>query len=144
METKLLSTDRPIAISYIFQTDLLTYTKVDKSKCTLTFNGDWNLINTTIGTFKIREYPQTDNAGRKFITELSATVPGHDDDTPEEISNINGRKVLLKVEYKSGKVKIIGTDTAAPRPDIEINSSTTTQRTFTATFENTEPNRWLQ
>lgn len=145
MEAKLNSTDRPVAIYYIFQSNLTSFSKSGNSFCSLIFTGEWNPINTTIGTLNINEPPPTrDNAGMIHTTEISGLVPGHDDDTPEDIAGISGKKVIIKIDYKSGKTKIIGNNIFAPRIFIGVESNTNTERKISSVFKNTEPNYWLE
>lgn len=144
METKLLSTDRPIAIYYAFITNVVSYGKIGKSKCQVVLDGNWNEINTTIGTIKFKELPGTSKAGTLFTSTLNATIPGEDENSPENTANLSGRKALIKIEYKSGRQRIIGSYNSGPRLLVGTDSDISTKRNLSASFENTEPSRWLE
>ncbi len=143
MDTKLLSTDRPIALYYAFVTNVQSYTENGESKCQVTLTGDWNQINTTIGTIKLQEFNSESDAGTFYTSNLSATVPGEDENSPENTRKLSGRKVLLRVDYRSGLKKIIGAAGTGPKVFISTETNTTTKRNLTAEFKYTEPNRWL-
>lgn len=143
MDTKLLSTDRPIALYYAFVSAVQSYQKDGESNCQVTLTGEWNEINTTIGSIKLQETPSDSAAGTFFRSNLSAIIPGEDENSPGNTLKLSGRKVLLRVDYRSGKKKIIGAAGTGPKVFISTETNTSTKRNLTAKFENPEPNRWL-
>ena len=143
MDQKLNSTDRPIALYYTWLTNVNSFSIIDGSHCSLTINGEWNYIHTSIGSLDLQEKPVTNSPGTKFTSQLSAVCPGHEDTTPEDISSISGRKAIFKVVYRSGKEKIIGNKTSGPRPVLRILSNDVTQRIIEFSWESITPNRWL-
>jgi|GEM_PF-6358187 len=143
METQLLSTDRPIAIYYAFSSEINSYSQTGNSECSVTLSSEWKKIHTSIGKINIIERQVQTDAGVKYVTELSAQCPGHDENTPGDISEVEGRKVLLRCDYRNGMKKIIGSKVSGPKLFMNINSSNITNRTLQLTFENTGPNLWL-
>jgi hypothetical protein len=143
MDTKLNSTDRPIALYYIFFSDVLSFTNEGNSNCKVSVNGDWNLIRTSIGSISFKETTDSGDSGTIFKSNLSATVPGIDDDSPETTQALSGRPALIRVDYRSGRQKIIGSSSAKARMYIDAESSTLTKRTVRCSFTNSVPNRWL-
>ena len=145
MEQKLLSTDRPISVSYVFISEILYYVKKSDSECQvyLVQNSNWKLINTTIGSINLSEKPVETEAGLKFVTELSAIIPGHSVTTPGEVLAVTGRKVALKFVYRNGLTKIVGTNLSGPKLNISISAGVTTQRTLSAAWEASNPNLFI-
>lgn len=141
MNTKLLSTDRPIALYYILVTEVSAYSEVGASQCSV--SGNWNLIHTTIGSIEFEEVPLNSNAGTYYENSLVATVPGHDINSPEKTDKLNGRKVLLRIDYKSGLKKIIGNKEFSPTLLISENSGVNTFRKLKSEFNSIYINRWL-
>jgi len=147
MEIKLLSTDRPISIDYVFQTDVESIGTIDANNRSVIFKAgkDWNAIATTIGTIDFQEPPpETTAAGTIFSSKLSAVCPGHEESTPDDIGSISGRKALIRITYKSGKKKLIGTMNGAPRLYVDTSSNITTSRKIQSNWKSTNPNYWLQ
>lgn len=134
MHTKLLSTDRPIALYYAFLTEVTSFSEIGKSKCSVSIPSGWNLIHTTIGTIEFEETPNKSSAGVLYTNTITATVPGHNSDTPEKSDSINGRKVLIRADYRNGLKKIIGNTEFAPELFISINSGVNTARKLTSEF----------
>ena len=143
MDEKLNSTDRPIAIYYTFITNVTSYTKVGDSQCSVVISGDWNYIHTSIGTINFKERPVDGDAGLKFVSQLSATCPGQNNDTPNDISSISGRKSIFKIVYRSGKQKIVGNKEKGPKPILSSASDDKTDRLLEFDWESRKVNRWL-
>jgi len=145
METKLLSTDRPISISYALPEDIASLVPGAANYRTVTFKTGkkWNLINTTIGTIDLQEVPGEEIGETIFTNNLSATCPGHEVNTPGDIAEISGRKLLIRIEYKSGLKKLIGNLEVAPRLYIKTASNTTTSRKVESVWKSPDPNYWL-
>jgi hypothetical protein len=143
METKLKSTDRPIQLSYVFLSDVVSFQKIGDSYCEVNISSQWKTINTSIGSIEIQETTKKTNAGTAYSTKLNATIPGHDESSPSDTFSFSGRKALLLINYRSGLKKIIGGAGTAPTVYIETISNTSTKRTLIATLENTEPNRLI-
>jgi len=146
METKLLSTDRPISIDYVFQTDVESISNIDANTRAIIFKAGkaWNAIATTIGTIDFQDSPEATAAGTIYNNKLSAVCPGHEESTPEDIASISGRKALIRITYKSGKKKLIGTMEGAPRMFIDTLSNNTTSRKLRSDWKSNTPNYWLQ
>lgn len=146
MENKLLSTDRPISIDYVFQTDVDSIDTINENTQAVNFKAgsDWNAIATTIGTIDFQDNPEATAAGTIYKNKLSAVCPGHEESTPGDIANISGRKALIRITYKSGLKKLIGTMEGAPRMFIDTSSNNTTSRKLKFEWKSTKPNRWLQ
>ena len=142
MNEKLLSTDRPIELYYALLSDIISYLNVGKSQCTVVLSGEWNLINTTIGTINLKETPQGTAAGEKFTTELAAICPGHNESIVESIDSILGKKVILKAVFCSGEVKIIGNSQTGPKLYIATNSNRITERRLQSSWEHLSQNRY--
>lgn len=144
MDTKLLSTDRPIALYYAFLSEVASMTLVGDSKCNVVLAGtDWRPIATTIGTIDLQEESSETRAGTLYTNNLTATCPGHDETTPGDIVSISGRKLILRLDYRNGLKKIIGSKTTGPKLEIKTSSNTTTSRKIQSNFKTTAPNRWL-
>ncbi|MFV0376894.1 MAG: hypothetical protein ACK5JD_06270 [Mangrovibacterium sp.] len=144
MDTKLLSTDRPVAVYYAFLHEIDSITRIDNSHCSVVLSGTgWKIIRTTIGTIDLQEKPSATGAGTLYVTNLSATCPGHDDNTPSDIKNLAGRPLLLRIDYRSGLQKVIGTKTTGPKLLIDTLSSTTTSRKIQSSYKTNQPNWWL-
>lgn len=145
MNTKLLSTDRPISIDYVFQSDVESIVQSGVNTKTVTFKAgkDWNAINTTIGTIDLQENPEKSATGTIYNNNLMATCPGHEESTPGDIAAISGRKTLIRISYKSGLKKLIGNLDNAPRMFIETSSNTTTSRKLQSNWKSADPNYWL-
>lgn len=145
MDTKLLSTDRPIAIYYCFLSDVESITYLDKNTREVTFKSgkDWNLINTTIGTIDFQSVPEHTRAGTIHNNTLNASCPGHEENTPDDIDSISGRKVLIRLDYKSGFKKLVGNLKAAPELFIKTLSNTTTSRKIQTDWKSSNTNYWL-
>lgn len=146
METKLLSTDRPISIDYVFQTDVASISTIDTNTRAVNLKAgkNWNAIAITIGTIDFQESQDETAAGTIFNNKLSATCPGHEEGTPGDIANISGRKLLIRITYKSGLKKLIGTVDGAPRMFIDTSSNITTSRKIQSNWKSANPNYWLQ
>lgn len=146
MESKLLSTDRPIAIYYSFQSDVESITDQGQNIKVVTFKSGkgWNLINTTIGTIDFNSTSEQTGAGTIHINNLNASCPGHEENTPGDIAAISGRKVLIRIDYKSGLKKLIGNLEAAPKLFIKTLSNTTTSRKIQSDWKSKNTNYWLQ
>lgn len=142
MDTKLLSTDRPIAIYYVFKSEVSSITKNGNSRCSISLNDgkEWKLIRTTIGTISFNEKSDRQRAGILYTSTIEATCPGHDETTPEDMVNINGVPVLLRMDYRDGLSKIVGNTNNMPRLFIQQQSNTVTKRSLSCTFKATEPN----
>lgn len=145
METKLLATDRPVSLKYALLTDIESVTIVNTTTRSVVFkNGKgWNSINTTIGSIDLQEVSEEKGAGSIFKTTLAASSPGHEENTPDHVANVSGRKALLCVEYLQGKVKLIGNLTSAPKITIRISSGISTVRKIESDWQSQEPNYWL-
>lgn len=145
METKLLSTDRPIAIYYSFPENIESITDQDKNTKAVSFKEgkDWNLINTTIGTIDFQSIPEKTRAGTIHNNNLNASCPGHEENTPDDIAAFSGRKVVFRIDYKSGFKKLIGNLDKAPDPIIETLSNTTTSRKLKFNWKSSTVNYWL-
>lgn len=144
MDTRLLSTDRPIAIYYTYLDNVNSITRVGTSQCSVSITGTWNLINTKIGSIEFTEESKEDAGGLYYNNALSATIPGHDINTPEQFKNINGRRVIIRLDYRNGLKKILGNEETNPRIFIVSNSNTTTSRELKAEFKSLQPCRFLQ
>jgi hypothetical protein len=143
MDSKLKSTDRPVKISYVYISDVTSYTEIGGYQCSVQLTGEWKEINTTIGSIKVEEKTATNNGGEYFETTIQAILPGHELTTPGNMQEVAGRKVLIKVDYKSGLIKIIGNKTYSPKFFISKNSSTTTYREIELRFKSTKTNKFL-
>lgn len=142
MDKKLTSNDRPVSIDYVFPSDLNWYQANSESVCSLSLKTDWKRINTTIGSIDLKERPEKTDAGTMFITELTARHPGHKTESPADIAQLSGRRVILKITYRSGKEKIIGNAVSGPRIFISSLSSTSTILSVEAVWKSTGPNLW--
>ncbi|MBV5313801.1 MAG: hypothetical protein JZU47_10930 [Prolixibacteraceae bacterium] len=145
MENKLLGTDRPVAIYYALQSDIASIYQSSANTVSLEFKPgkDFKLINTTIGTIDLQEDSQKTDAQIIYSNDLKAVSPGHEENTPDHISSLSGRKLILRIDYRSGMRKIIGTLDEAPRLLIKIISATSTTRKIESSFNSPEPNYWL-
>ena len=143
MDAKLLSTDRPVAIYYTFLSEVSSFAKVDSSHCSLALSGSWKLINTTIGTIDLDEESSETRAGVLYSSKLKASCPGQDQDTPGDIASVSGRKVLIRIDYRSGLKKIIGNKTTGPKLFFKISSQISTSRTLQSEYKSVTPNLWL-
>jgi len=145
MEAKLLSTDRPIAIYYSFQSDVESIAPSGTNAMAVTFKAgkDWKAIHTTIGTIDLQENTEQSAAGTIFNNNLTAQCPGHDEGTPGDVAAISGRKALIRIDYKSGKKKLIGNLNAAPRLFLKVTSNTTTSRKLESAWKSAQANCWL-
>jgi len=143
METKLLSTDRPIALYYAFISDVVSFTQQGSSHCSVQLADDWKLIHTTIGSINLNETPSETRAGTLYENKLTAVAPGHDESSPAHIAAISGRRLILRLDYRNGMKKIIGDATTGPKLYIETISYSTTSRRLQSNYKSKSPNRWL-
>jgi hypothetical protein len=143
MNTKLLSTDRPIALYYVFLSDVSSITVIGGSHCYISMTGEWKGINITIGSIEYNEEPKQNAGGTYYEYNLTASVPGHDATTPEKNLALNGRKVLIRADYRNGLKRIIGDMEYAPKLFITIDSKTTTFRKLKSEFKSKYPSKWL-
>lgn len=144
MTTRLLSTDRPVAIYYAFITEIDSITKVDDSHITVALTGSgWKQIQTTIGTIDLQEETAETDAGTLYTNVLNAILPGHEVTTPEDIGAIAGRQVILRLDYRNGMQKIIGSKISGPKIFIKTSSNTTTSRKIQCNYKTNTPNHWL-
>jgi len=143
METKIAATDRPVSIHYINQSEVTGYQNLGNGQCNVWLNSDWKLINTTIGTIELQETPEETNAGMVYKTQLTAKHPGHETETPQQIADLSGRRVMLKVTYKSGKEKIIGGGSNGPKLNIRTLSNTSTVLIVDCNWSSAAPNLFL-
>lgn len=146
MEQKLLSTDRLITMHYVFLTEISLYVWKNDSECqvNLITGAQWKLIHTTIGTINFSEKPVETSAGTKYVSELSAIIPGHSNLTPGEIHSVTGRKVAVMLTYRSGLMKIVGGRGSGPKMEISISGNKTTQRSVQFSWESIYPNQYVQ
>ena len=140
MNTKLLSTDRPIALYYALLSEIVSYTVAGAAQCTVVLSAPWKLIHTTIGTIDVKESPEEAQAGIKHITQINAVCPGHGNQVSDTANSIQGRKLILKVVYRSGIEKIIGNKSMGPKLFFPVLSAQTTDRRLESKWENTGPN----
>lgn len=140
MDKKTFSTDRPIGVYYALLSDITLFNQTDTTHCTVSVKNDWKLIHTTIGTINFREVEDETRAGIKHVTELTAICPGHDSEILEEIENNSGKKVILKITYREGSAKIIGTPQSGPKLRFDTNSENSTERRLKVTWEHTARN----
>lgn len=145
MNTKLLGTDRPVAVYYSFLTDVDSISDQDVNSKVVSFKAgkDWNLINTTIGTIDFQENNSIENGSTSFSNDLTANCPGHEEKTPSDILNITGRKVLLRIDYKSGLKKLVGNKTNGPRITVKTLSTNSTVKKIQSNWKTNQPNYWL-
>lgn len=142
MNKKLTSNDRPIAIDYVYTSDLNWYQRNSDSVCSLSLKNAWKRINTTAGSIDLKERPEKSASGTAFITELTARHPGHETESPADISQLSGRRVILKITYRSGLEKIIGNGVSGPRIFISSLSSVSTNLSIEAVWQSDWPNLW--
>jgi hypothetical protein len=143
MEQKTPGTERPISIHYVYKSDIAYYGTAGDSGCVVSVTGNWKLIHTTIGSIDLKEKPEETPAGTVFRTQLTAQHPGHDNNTPGDIANISGRKVLLKITYRSGREKIIGNAVNQPKLFISSDSNSSTKLTIESNWSSTGPNLFV-
>lgn len=144
MENRRFSTDRPISISYVLKSEISSYQKLDAVTCSVMPKTNWNLIQTTIGTIDFNETKARTESNTKYITELAAICPGHDKDIARSMDAVEGRQVYLKIEFKSGKNKIIGDVQNLPRLFFDVDSYTSTERRLRVYWENSTPNLYME
>jgi len=142
MDEELLSTDRPIEIYYALKSEIISYTEVGNSKCTVVLSDDWKIIDTTIGTIDLKETPQETAAGLKFKTELAAICPGHSESVTESIESVLGIQLILKAVYCQGSEKIIGNSQRGPKLYFITKSNRITERTLQVSWEHLSQNRY--
>lgn len=144
MDTKLLSTDRPVAIYYALKSEISSFTKIGIGKCAVALSGTgWKFINTTIGTIDLQEKSSKTKAGTTYSTELNSICPGHDDSTPGDFITINGVPVIIRIDYRNGIQKIIGNALVCPILFFTQISNTTTSRKLQLSFNSSSPNLLL-
>lgn len=145
MDKKLLSTDRPVAIYYAFQSDVESVEIWNDNSKNVVFKvgKDWNLINTSIGSIDFQETPNPNGKYTTYDTTLVATCPGIEEETPSHIASVAGRKVLLRIDYKSGLKKLVGTMDSSPVLAFKTLSGISTSRKLQSDWDSDEPNSWL-
>lgn len=143
MDTKKTATDRPISIHYILKSNVTGYQNLMNGKCQVSLSGAWNLIHTTIGSISLQETTEGTTAGTAHKTRLQAKHPGHETETPQQISELSGRPVMLKITYRSGLKKIIGNAISCPKLFIRAQSDVSTTHTIESNYASTNPNLFL-
>jgi len=143
METKIAATDRPVSVHYINQSEVTGYQNLGNGQCNVWVNSDWKLINTTIGSIELQETPEETGAGIVYKTHLTAKHPGHETETPQQIADLSGRRVALKITYKSGKEKIIGANGNGPKLNIRTLSNTSTVLIVETNWSSAAPNLFV-
>lgn len=145
MEQKKQGTDRPVAIHYALQSNITDFLITGDSTCLVNLTGDWKLINHVIGSIDLQEDPPEETAaGLIYSTKLKATVAGHDKNDPALLTEISGRKVVIRITYKSGLQKIIGNVGVYPKIFIGTSAGASTMRNISVQYSNTKPNLFLQ
>jgi hypothetical protein len=143
MDKKNTATDRPISLHYIFKSNVSSYQNLGNGTCQVGLSAGWNLIHTTIGSISLQESTEEPAAGTLHKTRLQAKHPGHETETPQQIADLSGRRVMLKITYRSGKKKIIGNAISCPKLFIRTQSDISTTLTIDCNFESTNPNLFL-
>jgi hypothetical protein len=76
----------------------------------VTFNAGhtWNELYFTAGTASYAEPTMDDRSGTIYNQSLKMIYPGEDETNAATLYNINGRKMIVRLDYNNGVYKIIG------------------------------------
>ena len=143
MDTKNNATDRPISIHYVYHSNVTGYRNLGNGTCQVYLNAGWNLLHTTIGSIELQENPEASDAGTVYKTQLVAKHPGHENETPQQVADMSGRRMMLKITYRSGKEKIIGNSSKGPKMFIRTLSNASTTLIVESNFVSEYANLFL-
>lgn len=80
---------------------------------TLSVDNDWLDLYHSPASVSLEEPFLRTNAGRLYEDKITLKYPGEDEDTIEEIDNLVGPGLILRLHFSNGRSKVIG-DIANP------------------------------
>lgn len=82
----------------------------DRFHKVITFNEgkDWEEIYSTPGSIEFTENPKDNEAGNLIEQMIKFSFPGEDDLNLKDLDAVINRPVIVKVEYSSALMKLIG------------------------------------
>lgn len=69
---------------------------------------DWEQIEISPASVKFQEPMSSTNAGPMYKQSLNFTLQGEDTGTIDDYDQLIGRRIILRLEYNTGLLKIVG------------------------------------
>jgi len=106
------------AIHYQYFRNINTLLKnYDTGKFDISFigNEEWKKIYFTPGSAKFSQKPEETNNGPLYHLTVQYNSPGQNPGDQAELEDLNGQKLVFRLEFSNGDILLIGTNKYAAR-----------------------------
>ena len=117
---------------------------IDHSEVTFLSSYGWEEFYGSPSSILFKETKKDSDAGKYYLQSVGCQYPDEDDDNLDLLNSIENKRIVLRLEYTSGKVKLMGTfESWVIMSEVYESNQNDTGRTFQSTCEALKRAPWL-